>query len=167
MSFQKTSIIGYLHSVSEVYPVGSNGYIKRDMYVEIPTDNPMYPNHLKFLLNGSSTNPNFDKTKIVDGIAIGQQIEVHFRPKGRFWEKEDSKVLDENGKPSVIKGHIQELECWQIQIIQKTSSVVPSSAGVPSDTVNHQLAQKQQPTETIPVPEGLQVQKEGEEDLPF
>ena len=69
--------IGTTQEVSEKFK-------KRELIVTY-SENPTYPETLKF-------EATQDKVSILDGLNIGDQIEVHFNLRGREWTNKDGVV---------------------------------------------------------------------------
>ena len=77
---QLTATIKSIGTTQEV----SDKFKKRELIVTY-SENPTYPETLKF-------EATQDKVSILDGLNIGDQIEVHFNLRGREWTNKEGVV---------------------------------------------------------------------------
>jgi len=77
---QLTATIKSIGSTQEV----SDKFKKRELIVTY-SENPHYPETLKF-------EATQDKVSILDGLNIGDHVEVHFNLRGREWTNKDGVV---------------------------------------------------------------------------
>ena len=88
-----------------------SSFKKREFVVEY-ADNPMYPQFIKFQLVQ-------DRTNLLDGIEVGDKLEVTFNLRGREW-------TDPQGE----KKYFNSLDAWRIQKIEaQNSAPAPDAAG--------------------------------------
>jgi len=73
-------IQGLVHSIGDTAEFGSNGFTKREFVVKLTgeDENPRYPNYVALELIK-------DKCAMMDGYAIGDEIQAHFNLSGRLW----------------------------------------------------------------------------------
>ena len=77
---QLTATVKLIGTTQEV----SDKFKKRELIVTY-SENPTYPETLKF-------EATQDKVTILDGLNIGDQIEVHFNLRGREWTNKEGVV---------------------------------------------------------------------------
>ncbi len=88
------NIQGTIHSIAEVQQVTAT-FSKREFVLET-AENPMYPQYLLFQMVQ-------DRTGLIDGYRVGQQIDVAFNLRGRQWTSPQGEVKTFNT-----------LEAWKI-----------------------------------------------------
>lgn len=72
------TVKGRLYAVGNIVTVGQNAMQKRDIVLEV-VENPQYPDYLTFDLIKDNVN-------LVNGLQLGQEIEVHFNLRGRAYQ---------------------------------------------------------------------------------
>ena len=92
------NIKGKIVTIMEVQQITAS-FRKREFVVEY-VENPQYPEVIKFELIQ-------DRCGLIDGYAVGQEVEVHFNLKGRKW-------TDSNG----IDKYFNTLQAWKIVELQ-------------------------------------------------
>lgn len=71
---------GVVEEVGQTMTVGKNNFTKREVIVGNDVDSPnKYPNPVKFTFKK-------DNCSLLDGIAKGQRVKVHFVIDGRRWD---------------------------------------------------------------------------------
>ena len=72
---ERRQIIGKVKAIGQVQNIGNKGFKKREL---ILTVEDAYPQHIciEFVQ---------DKTSLIDGLVVGQQVEVSFNLLGREW----------------------------------------------------------------------------------
>lgn len=105
-------ITGKVHEIGQTQQV-SDTFSKRDLVLEY-AENPSYPEYIKF-------DTMQDKTKLLDGLSVGQEIEVDFNLRGRPW-------TDKTGKVS----YFNTLAVWKINAIGN-APVVSNAPGADDD----------------------------------
>ena len=73
-------IKGIVHFIGETIAV-SDTFKKRELIVEI-IENPQYPEFVKF-------EAIQDKVSLLDGLSVGENVEVYFNLKGREWKNKE------------------------------------------------------------------------------
>jgi len=81
----------------------SDSFKKREFVIEY-TENPQYPEYLKFELIQ-------DKCAILDNFKVGQSVEVYFNLKGRMWTN-----------PKGEKVFFNSLQAWKLEPIEGVDS---------------------------------------------
>lgn len=71
---------------------------KRQLVVEY-AENPQYPEFIAF-------EAIQDRTKLLDNLRVGDEVEVHFNVKGRPW-------VDKAGK----KSYFNSLQLWKVAVV--------------------------------------------------
>ena len=114
-------VTGEIYKIDETKEYGTNGFKKREFIIKVtgPGENPEYPNYLKLELVK-------DKCDMIDGFAIGQEINVQFNLGGRLWAG--------NGKPETC---FISLTAWKIEALtaapaQETVPYTPPSSQAPA-----------------------------------
>ena len=87
----------------------TDSFKKREFVLEY-SDNPMYPQYVKFDLIQ-------DRVNLVDNIEVGEKIEVTFNLRGREWTS-----------PQGEKKYFNTLDAWRIQKIEAANSA-PAAGG--------------------------------------
>lgn len=92
----------------KIYEIGktenvSDSLKKRELIIEY-IENPQYPEYLKF-------EAIQDRTKLLDDLKSGQDVEVFFNLKGRPW-------TDKTGK----KTYFNSLQLWKINVLSGAKS---------------------------------------------
>ena len=77
-------IKGKVHEVGETAQV-TDSLKKRELVVEY-AENPQYPEYIKF-------EAIQDRTSLMDGVAVGDEVEVAFNLKGRPWTNREGKTV--------------------------------------------------------------------------
>lgn len=95
-------IKGKVHEVGEIQQI-SETFKKRDLVVEY-TENPQYPEYLKF-------EALQDKTSLLDTYKVGDEVEVFFNLRGRAW-------TDKTGKTSYFNSMV----IWRINKMNATGA---------------------------------------------
>jgi hypothetical protein len=78
-----TSIKGKVHQIGATVQV-SDSFKKRTLILDI-TDNPTYPNFHQFEFIQ-------DKVDLLNGLELGQAIELHYNLRGRKWVNKDGET---------------------------------------------------------------------------
>lgn len=104
------SISGSLLEISDTQQIKET-FKKREFVVEY-TDNPQYPEFIKFELIQ-------DKCALLDAYKVGDKVSVHFNLKGRKW-------TDREG---VVK-YFNSLQAWRIEV-EGNSQSTPSPEAAP------------------------------------
>lgn len=100
---------GKIHSIGDTVNV-TDTFTKRDLILEY-TDNPLYPQYVKFELTQ-------ERTKIIDDFQQGDDVEVTFNLRGREWIS-----------PQNEKKYFNTLDAWRVQKIEQTAQPEPVVAG--------------------------------------
>lgn len=103
---------------------------KREFVVEY-ADNPQYPEFVKFELIQ-------DKCDLIDGLTVGQEVDVHFNLRGRKWTDPKGEVK-----------YFNSLQAWRID---------PASAAAPPPPSDDSGSQE---------PAWLNADDKTDDDLPF
>jgi hypothetical protein len=90
---------GKVHEVTEIMEISSS-FKKRELILEY-AENPQYPEYLKF-------EAVQDKCALLDGVAVGSQVEVSFNFRGRPW-------TDKSGKTA----YFNSLQLWKIKSLEE------------------------------------------------
>jgi hypothetical protein len=128
----KTNKMNISAKITEIYETAkvSDSFKKREFVVEY-SENPQYPEFVKFELIQ-------DKCGLLDGYAIGDDVEISFNLKGRKW----------NDPQGTVK-YFNTLQAWKLE--KKSATATSADNTTP-------------PTEE---PEWLADKDEGENELPF
>jgi len=108
-------------------------FAKRDLVIEDASS--MYPQEILFQLAQ-------DKTKILDGLAEGEWVEVSFNLRGRSWQKD----------PDSEKRWFNTLDAWRVEKVQGMSQPTPP----PAQNSKPQTSNTEPPKT-----------EDGDDDLPF
>jgi len=90
-------ITGKVERIDGVQQI-SDRFRKRDIVLELTT-NPQYPEFVVFQFVQ-------DRTDLLDGFKVGQEVQIHFDIKGRKW-------TDRNGVEKIFNT----LQGWRIQLV--------------------------------------------------
>ena len=101
-----SQVTGVLHVKYDAVAV-SDKFTKRDFVLMI-ADNPQYPQHVLFQLTQ-------DKCPLLDMMACGMEVEVHFNLRGRAWTS-----------PQGETKYFNTLEAWRI-LPANAAANVPST----------------------------------------
>lgn len=89
------SVKGKVHIVYDVQQI-SDKFRKRELVLDI-TDNPEWPEFHKF-------EAMQDKVSILDGLNVGQEVEVHYNLRGRPWTNKEGETK-----------YFNSTNCWKIE----------------------------------------------------
>ncbi len=93
---------------------------KREFVIEV-AENPQYPEFIKFELQQ-------DKCGLVDGLSIGQQVEVSFNLRGRAWTNQKG-----------VKQYFNTLQAWKVKAEQSSQRVeipaIGQGTNLPDDSM--------------------------------
>jgi len=101
---------GRIHKVFETEQK-TERFRLREFVIEL-SDNPQYPQHVKFQMTG-------DRCEALDGFEVGDDVELEFSLRGREWTNREGKVLFFNS-----------LDVWTLK---KTGSSAGASSQPPRD----------------------------------
>lgn len=90
------SIIGSILEISDVQQIKET-FKKREFVVEY-TDNPQYPEFIKFELIQ-------DKCALLDAYKVGDKVNVHFNLKGRKWTDREGQIK-----------YFNSLQAWRVEV---------------------------------------------------
>ena len=114
-----SSVRGMVHLIESTKTYGKNGFRKRLVVLE--QDNGRFTNYipLEFVQDGCDT---------VDGLSVGDDVEISYRLSGRKWQRDES---------SEVKFFLN-AEATKFTIVQKNSEQAAASpdispSGAPSD----------------------------------
>jgi hypothetical protein len=106
-------IKGKAHYVSDVINV-TEAFRKRELVIEF-AENPQYPEFVKF-------EAIQDRTALMDGVKVGDEVEVFFNLKGREWTNKQGE-----------KQYFNTLQLWKVNVLGATSAgSSPSSPAIAS-----------------------------------
>tara|TARA_R110000868_G_scaffold120421_3_gene319543 strand:- start:2157 stop:2492 length:336 start_codon:yes stop_codon:yes gene_type:complete len=106
------NIIGKVHEIGKTQQVNDT-FKKRDLILEV-AENPTYPEYIKF-------DTIQDKTALLDGLKVGNTIDVAFNLRGRAWTNKEGVV-----------SYFNSLVAWKVtESIEVARAVV-----IDSDPVN-------------------------------
>lgn len=74
-----------IESIGDIQEIGSKGFTKLE-FVAVDNSNSQYPQPIKFELTK-------DNTSLIDGISIGQEIDVDFNIRGNRWTNPQGKEV--------------------------------------------------------------------------
>jgi hypothetical protein len=95
MSNSSNQMRGKVYRVTPTQVSGDQGQYKKKLLILEVVDNPMYPQHIPFELNGRS--PLFS-----EHFVEGEEITVHYNFRGREYDKKDG-----------TKGYFLSLQPWK------------------------------------------------------
>ncbi|RKD20202.1 hypothetical protein BCY91_00830 [Pelobium manganitolerans] len=98
-------IKGKVHFVSDVINV-TETFRKRELVVEY-AENPQYPEFVKF-------EATQDRVALLDGLSVGQDVEIFFNLRGREWTNKQGE-----------KQYFNTLQLWKVNVL---GAAEPSSA---------------------------------------
>ncbi len=101
------NITGTLIEIYDTVQV-SEKFKKREFVIQ-DTENPQYPQYIKFELAQ-------DKCSLLDTFSNGEMIDVSFNVRGRSYVN-----------PQGVKSYFNSLQAWKMQSISKGSSTTASS----------------------------------------
>lgn len=87
---------------------------KRELILEI-VENPQYPEYVKF-------EAIQDRCDLLNGLKVGQDVEVYFNLKGRPW-------TDKTGK----KSYFNSLQLWKVNVLGEIAPKVVEISSGPDD----------------------------------
>ncbi|MBE7176893.1 MAG: DUF3127 domain-containing protein [Mucilaginibacter polytrichastri] len=126
-------IKGKVHEIGETAQV-TDSLRKRELVVEY-AENPQYPEYIKF-------EAIQDRTALMDGLAVGDDVEVSFNLKGRPWTNREGKTV-----------YFTTLQLWKVN---KVNAAAPAAGAAP-----------QQQTPQYAPPVDLNAGSSDDDDLPF
>lgn len=106
-------IKGKTHYISDVINV-TEAFRKRELVIEF-AENPQYPEFVKF-------EAIQDRTALMDGVKVGDEVEVFFNLKGREWTNKQGE-----------KQYFNTLQLWKVNVLGGTTAgSSPSSPAIAS-----------------------------------
>ena len=106
-------IKGKAHFISDIINVNET-FRKRELVIEF-AENPQYPEFVKF-------EAIQDRTALMDGVKVGDEVEVFFNLKGREWTNKEGQ-----------KTYFNTLALWKVNVLGATSAgSAPSSPAIAS-----------------------------------
>jgi len=108
-------IKGTIIEVGEITQV-TDTMQKREFIVEY-IENPQYPEYLKFECIG-------DRTKLLDDVIPGDEVDVYFNLRGRPWTSKEGK-----------KSYFNSLQMWKISVTQKVNQEQGEESGKTTEEV--------------------------------
>lgn len=130
-------IKGKVHEVGETAQV-TDSLKKRELVVEY-AENPQYPEYIKF-------EAIQDRTSLIDGLAVGDEVEVAFNLKGRPWTNKEGKTV-----------YFTSLQLWKVTKLTAGEQQSAPATNAP--------AQQASPAYAAPV--DLNKDSAADDDLPF
>ena len=106
------NIKGKILEIKETVQVKET-FRKREFILEY-ADNPQYPEFVKFELIQ-------DKCELVDNVAVGQEVDVHFNLRGRKWTDPQGEVK-----------YFNSLQAWRIDPVSAANPGDPGSTEEPA-----------------------------------
>lgn len=105
------NIIGSIVEIFDTVQV-SEKFKKREFVIQ-DTENPQYPQFIKFELSQ-------DKCSLLDSFSLGDMVDVSFNLRGRQYIN-----------PQGVKSYFNSLQAWRIQTVSKGAGVeaAPTGAG--------------------------------------
>ena len=101
-------IEGKLYAKMDTVQV-TDSFRKREFVVEY-TDNPLYPQFVKF-------ETTQDRTALLDAVEVGDRVEVTFNLRGREWIS-----------PQNEKKYFNTLDAWRVQKVDAANSAPAAGA---------------------------------------
>jgi len=92
--------------------VVSEKFSKREFVVETPSQ---YPQQILFQLTQ-------DKCSLLDGLQVGQEVDVHLNIRGRSWTN-----------PQGETKYFNTLEAWKIEVLGATAQTQPKQVSTPAN----------------------------------
>lgn len=96
-------ITAIMPTESGVSQTSSNEWKSREFVVE-EVANVQYPNQLVLRTNG-------DKVKLLDGVAVGDKVEIGFNSRVRSFQTKAGKTVN-----------MQENNCWRISAVKESNN---------------------------------------------
>lgn len=107
-------IKGKIHEVGDIVQV-TDSFKKRDLIVEY-AENPQFVEYIKF-------ETHQDRTSILDGLNVGDEVEVSFNLRGRPWTNKEG-----------VTTYFNSLIAWRVN---KLAAAQPAAAPQPSGAGNY------------------------------
>lgn len=106
-------IQGKIKMIDETKTYGKNGFRKREMVI---TTQEQYPQHIlvEFVQ---------DKTNLLDGFAVGEDVKIGINLRGREWENPQGEVK-----------YFNSIQGWRIESLQNQDAASASTTPPPFDT---------------------------------